>query len=112
MVKGATFYKNLENTSCIDLILTKKPRSFHGCRIIETGLSDFHKMTATVIKMYFEKHSPRATHYRDYNRFNTQSFRQDVFVNLHEGNININQLENFLNIFKKVLDIHAVIKKR
>ena len=69
-------------------------------------------MTATVIKMHFEKHNPRVIHYRDYNRFNTQSFRQDVFANLHEGNVNINQLENFLNVFKKVLDIHAPIKTR
>ena len=38
--------------------------------------------------------------------------RQDVFANLHEKNVNINQLEKFLHVFKKVFDIHAPIKKR
>ena len=51
-------------------------------------------------------------HYRDYRRFNTQSFCQDVFANLHEENVNINQLRKFLNVFKKVFDIHAPIRKR
>ena len=51
-------------------------------------------------------------HYRDYRRFNTQSFCQDVFANLHEENVNINQLRKFLDVFKKVFDIHAPIRKR
>ena len=53
---------------CIDLILTNRPRSFHGGHIIETGPSDFHKM-------YFKKRGPRFIHFRDYKRFNTLSFR-------------------------------------
>ena len=64
-VKGVTCYKNPKKPSCIDLILTNRPRSFHGCHIIETGLSDFHKMTITVMKMYFQKQGPRVIHYRD-----------------------------------------------
>ena len=64
------------------------------------------------MKMYFQNQCPRVIHYRDYKSFNTQSFRQDVFANLHEENVNINQLEKFLNVFKKVLDIHAPIKRR
>ena len=64
------------------------------------------------MKMYFQKQSQRVIHYRDYKSFNTQSFRQDVFANLHEENVNINQLEKFLKVFKKVFDIHAPIKKR
>ena len=103
LVKGTTCYKNPEKPSCIDLILTNRPRSFHGCHIIETGLSDFHKMTITVMKMYFKKQGPRSLHYRDYKRFNTQSFHQDIFANLHEENVNINQLEKFLTYLKKCL---------
>ena len=103
LVKGATCYKNPEKPSCVDLILTNRPRSFRGCHIIETGPSDFNKMTVTVMKMNFQKQGPRVVHYRDYKSFNTQSFRQDVFANLHEENIKKNQLEKFPNVFKKVL---------
>ena len=112
LVKGATCYKNPEKPSCTDLILTNRPRGFHRCHIIETGLSDFHKMTVTVMTMYFQKQGPTVIHYRDYKSFNTQSFRQDVFANLHEENVNINQLEKFLNVLKKVFDIHVPIKNR
>ena len=111
LVKGATCYKNPEEPTCIDLSLTDRPSSFHGCHIIETGIADFHKMTVTVMKIYFKKQGPRVIRYRDHKRFNTQSFRQVVFANLHEENVNINQLEKFLDVFKKVFDIHAPIKK-
>ena len=103
LVKGATFYKNPDGPSCIDLILTKRPRSFHGYYIFESGLSDFHKMTVAVIKMNFKKQDPRVIHCRDYKRFNTQSFLQDVFGSLHEESINTNQLEKFLMDFKNCL---------
>ena len=55
------------------------------------------------MKTYFQKQGPGVIHYRDYKNFNTQSFCQDVFANLHEENVNINQLEKFLNVFKKSL---------
>ena len=39
----------LKNPSCIDLIITNKPRSSEGSMTIEAGLSDFHKLSLTVI---------------------------------------------------------------
>ena len=45
LIKQPTCFKNPENPSCIDLILTNKPRSFQSTCVIETGLSDFHRMT-------------------------------------------------------------------
>ena len=47
LIKVSTCYKNPESLSCIDLILTKKPRNFQNSCVVETSLSDFHKMTAT-----------------------------------------------------------------
>ena len=44
MINKPTCYKNSENPSCIDLILTNSPRFFQNSCTIETGLSDFHKM--------------------------------------------------------------------
>ena len=69
-------------------------------------------MTVTVMKMYFQKQGARAIHYRDYKCLNTQNFRQNVFANLHEKNVNMNQLEKFLNVFKNVFDIDAPRKKQ
>ena len=91
--------KNLEKLSCIDLILTNRPRYFHGCHMFEIGISDFQKMTVTVMKIHFKMQEPRVIHYRDYKRFYTQSFFPDIFANLHEKSFNINQLEKFLNVF-------------
>ena len=44
LTKEPTCFKNPENPPCIDLILTNKPPSFKNAYVIETGLSDFHKM--------------------------------------------------------------------
>ena len=54
--------KNMSNflnrPSCIDLILTSSPRSFRDTCTVETGLSDFHKLVVTVLKLYFPQKKP------------------------------------------------------
>ena len=45
LVTEATCFKSHLNPSSIDLILTNRPRSFQNTTILETGISDFHKMT-------------------------------------------------------------------
>ena len=47
LIKVPTCYKNPEILSCINLILTNKPRNFQNSCVIKTSLSDFHKTTAT-----------------------------------------------------------------
>ena len=69
LIKELTCFKNPNKPSCIDLMLANKPPSFkHSC-VIETGLSDFHRMTVTVTKATFEKLQPRIVNYRDYKYF-------------------------------------------
>ena len=55
LIKDATCYKNPENSGSIDLILTNNPLSFQYSCVIETGLSDFHRMVVTVMETSFEK---------------------------------------------------------
>ena len=43
-------YKNSENTTCIDLMLTNVPHSFYSTCVLETDLSDFQLMTLTVMR--------------------------------------------------------------
>ena len=52
LIKEPTCYKNPQNPSCLDLILTNSPYSFQYSCVIETGLSDYHKMTVTAMKSY------------------------------------------------------------
>ena len=52
-------YKNPENPSCIDFILTNNPKCFQSSCVVETGLPDFHRMTVTVMKTTFKKFEPR-----------------------------------------------------
>ena len=60
--------------SCIDLILTYKIRRFENASRIETGLSDFHKMTVSALKMQFRNLAPRILSYRDYKTFSNNNF--------------------------------------
>ena len=50
LIKDATCYKNSGKPPCIDLILTYNPNSFQNSGVIQTGLSDFHKMMVTIMK--------------------------------------------------------------
>ena len=54
--------KNPEKPSCIDLIITNRPKSFENSVTLETGLSDFHKMTLTVMKVFYKKKSQLLSH--------------------------------------------------
>ena len=69
--------EHAENVTCIDLLLTNQPRSFQNSRVFETGLSYFYKMTATVMKVSFEKLQPRIINYMDEKRFQTVHFERN-----------------------------------
>ena len=53
LIKEPKCYKNSENLSCIDLILTNNAKCFQSSCVVETGLSDFHRMTLTDMKTIF-----------------------------------------------------------
>ena len=44
LIKDNTCFKNPLKPSCIDLIITNRPRSFQNSVTVETGFPDFHKM--------------------------------------------------------------------
>ena len=114
LIKDPTCFKNPENPSCIDLILTNSPYSFQNYCVIETGLSDFHKMTVSVMKTTFQKLKPKIVNYRDYSGFSNDDFRKNLLHNLSLEiiNTNSNGLEKFLQICIKTLDKMAPIKKK
>ena len=73
LIKDPTCFKDLENPSCIDLVLTKSPCSFQNSVVKETGLSDFHKMIVSVMKTTFQKLKPRIV---QITQFSNDDFRK------------------------------------
>ena len=78
LINKATCYKNPNNPSCIDLLLTNFLKYFQNSSVIETGLSDFHKMVVTVMKTNFRKLEPKIINYRNYRYFSNDRFREKV----------------------------------
>ena len=78
LIKDARCCKNPENLSCIDLILKSNPNSFQNSGMTEIGLSDFRKMTATVMKTTFEKLKSNIIHHRDHRKFSNDKFRENL----------------------------------
>ena len=110
LVKQKTCFKNPDNTSCTDLILTNSPRSFQDNSVFETGLSDFHKLTTTVLKQYFPKPKPKIVNYRDYRNFRNDEFRAELDNEILKHDINNIEYQHFLNIFIEILNKHAHMK--
>ena len=57
-------FKNLTKPTWIDLIVINRPKCFQDTVVFETGLSDFHKMSVTVMKIYYAKQKPSIVHCR------------------------------------------------
>ena len=75
--KQSTCYKNPEISSCIDLILTNKAKSFQSTWALGTGSSDCYKMTISVIKMHFRK-LPQVISYRGFKKFEDERSRNSL----------------------------------
>ena len=73
---------------------------FQNTTAISNGLSDFHEIVLTVIKMAFKKHSPTERRYRDYKYFDQTKFKKDLKEKL---TANITNSESFETVFIEVL---------
>ena len=110
LIKEPTCFKSMENPSSIDIMLTNKKQSFQNSKAIENGLSDFHKMTVTVMKRYFKKNDPVTIEYRDLKNFDPIAFREDLQYQLE--NKECVTIVDFQNIFLSVWNAHAPVKKK
>ena len=82
--------------------------------ILETRLSDFHKMTLTVMKVLYKRQKPTIMTYRSYTNFSNELFMADVQNRIFQVTSENNDLE--FDVFKAVLNEaiqkHAPIKQR
>ena len=81
--------------------------------VFETGLSDFHKMSATVMKMYYTKQKPSIVHYRKFKNVFNDSFIKDTELLLSklcdQQNVPFKIIKESVNV---TLDKHTPLKKR
>ena len=97
----------------IDLILTNRDSNFQNTASIETGLSDFHCMVVTVVKGGFIKRGPKIINYRDYRKFDIDSFRKDLKERLlRQSQQALISYDIFDAIVLSVLNKHAPVKQK
>ena len=70
------------------MFLTNCSRSFQYIYIIGTGLSDFHKMNLTALKMYFTKQKHETTLSRDYKKLDNLKFKEAQNRELMKDSVN------------------------
>ena len=93
LIKDNTCFKNPLKPCCIDLIITNRPKSFQNSVTVETELSDFHKMTLTVMKVFYKKQKTNIVTYRNYKHFSNEAFMLDVKNSIIQMTSENNDLE-------------------
>ena len=112
LIKKPTCFKSTENPSCIDLILTNRPKSFQNSTAFETGLSDFHLLTLTVLKTAFRKRPPKVVMYRNYKNYSSFKFKEDLQFHLNDIDLIRISNDEYVSLFMGILNKHAPIKKK
>ena len=80
LIKSLTCFQNPKNPSCIDLMLTNRSKSFTSTQVLDTGLSDHHKMGINVSRAHLPKMKPKTVTYRSYKKFNQCNFRYELTI--------------------------------
>ena len=110
LVKEPTCFKSTENPSCVDLFITNSYQSFQKTTAISTGLSDFHKMIVTVMKVTYPKASPKVISYRDFSKYKEKDFGEELKRSLELEDQHT--YESFEKVFLDALNCHAPQKKK
>ena len=108
LIKEPTCFKNPENPSCIDLMLTNRRSCLQNSLTVETGLSDFHKLTVTVLKTSFRKMPPKIIKYRHYKTNSAAVFNYELPSIPQFDTSN----DKFVMKAMEILDRHVPLKQR
>ena len=68
---------------------------------IETGFSDFHKITVTVMKSQYQKQKPKIIRYRKYKNFSNELFREELLKKIEDNpeDMSLDKLQQtFINV--------------
>ena len=83
--------------------------SFQNTDTFGTGLSDFHKLTFTILKKHFPKQEPSVVIQWQYKNFRNDYFRIVLENALLKYDFSY---DNFIKTFLTVSEKHALIKKK
>ena len=109
LIKKPTCFKG--SPSCIDLIIANRKAYFKkACILLESGISDFHKLTTVSLKSQILKAPPNRKLYRDYKAFDENSFNNDLKTKL--DSVKILDYSSFEDIFINVLNTDTPVKTK
>ena len=92
--------------------MTNKPKYYRNSITTETGLSDFHKMTTTVLKTYVKKRSRELIVYRKY-KSNDNLLLQEEFPSKFKDLLpNDKSLKGVQDSCLQILDSLAPLKTK
>ena len=96
------------------MLLSNKPKSFKKTFVCETGLSDCHKLVATIFRSTFIKLPPKVVKYRIYKNFYENKFCRDLDQILVKGDIYKAKDPYHIptNILYSTLEKHAPLKSK
>ena len=116
IVKEPTCYKNHQNLSIIDLVITNVPSKLQNVICTETGLSDFHSMICFASKVKLERCKMKTITYRCYKQFDCQQYSNDLsMIPFHVKDI-FDDLDDkywcYESLIKEVINSHAPLKTK
>ena len=79
---------------------------------LETGLSDFHKMTVAASKSEFSHQKPKMIFNRNYEHFDRNNVEKEFKNTLLLKKISPKDFSAFKNIVLKTLNLHAPSKTK
>ena len=116
VVREPTCFKNVDNPTLIDLILTNTPRRLTTVLNVPLGISDFHNFICVATRMCKPTKAIRQITYRSYKRFNETAYLHDLnCAPLHVSQIftDVDDQYWFFNtLLKQIMDQHAPIKHK
>ena len=96
LITQPTCFKNPDNPSSIDVILTNRVNNIQN----------------SALKIYFKKKEPVKIRYRSYKNFNEANFRNNLKSSLQNCDQQTIQYDEFKEIFMRVLNARAPTKQR
>ena len=116
LIKEPTCFKNSENPTLIDLILTNSPSFTCNSSVINCSISDFHSIILTCIREQIKPRCTSQVKFRSYKNFDETIFNEELYNTSFDRAYTSDNIDEIYiehnNIFTEILDRHAPIKHK